>query len=119
MYIACRSCSTRLSNDLQPIGFGERNETIGEEFLQRSGLMQEDGTFFHRCCGNYIAHPDDILRVKLTDDTRRLNGCCGLDGLDGPNLRCENCAAYVAVKITDCWTPHCVIFEPEAILTET
>lgn len=47
-----------------------------------------------------------------TTDYRRLNGCCGLDGLDGPNQVCRNCGRYVGTKVTDCWTPH--IFEPLA-----
>jgi len=80
--------------------------------------MQEDGTYFHGRVGNYIAHGDDVLRVKLTIDTTRLNGCCGLDGLDGPNLQCDTCGVYVATKITDCWTSHCVVFEPTAVLAE-
>jgi len=80
--------------------------------------MQEDGTYFHGRVGNYIAHGDDVLRVKLTIDTTRLNGCCGLDGLDGPNLQCDTCGVYVATKITDCWTSHCVVFESTAVLAE-
>ena len=38
--------------------------------------------------------------MELTSDPRRLNGCCGLDGCDSPNLRCEVCSSYVATKRT-------------------
>ncbi len=51
-----------------------------------------------------------------TLDYRRLNGCCGLDGLDGPNQVCTSCGSYVGTKITDCWTPK--LFEPLANATE-
>jgi len=76
--------------------------------------MQEDGSYFHGRQGAYIAHIDDVIHTHLTADNRRLNGCCGLDGLDGPNLQCDGCGNYVAVKMTDCWESHCIVFEESA-----
>jgi hypothetical protein len=55
------------------------------------------------------------VNVRLTTDPHRLNGCCGLDGCDGPNLQCENCGTYVATKMTDCWQLHCIVFDPTTI----
>jgi RNA polymerase subunit RPABC4/transcription elongation factor Spt4 len=112
MHLACRQCSTRLTTDLQLVPFIERNETMGEAFLCPGTVMQEDGSYFHGKAGNFIAHIDDTLRLKLTTDSSRLNGCCGLDGCDGPNLQCEVCDTYVATKMTDCWMPHCIVFDP-------
>jgi hypothetical protein len=114
MHLICRDCSTRLSNELQPVSLAQRNEAMGEDFLRCGTVMQEDGTYFQGRAGSYIVHPDDIVHARLTTDFRRRNGCCGLDGVDGPNLQCETCGVYVATKMTDCWMPHCVIFESTA-----
>jgi hypothetical protein len=91
----------------------ERNEMMGADLLLAGTVMQEDGSYFQGRDGFYIVHPDDLLHVKLTADSARLNGCCGLDGCDGPNLHCETCGTYVATKMTDCWMAHCVVFEPD------
>ena len=112
MHLACRQCSTRLTTDLQMVPFIERNETMGEAFLRPGTVMQEDGSYFQGKAGAFIAHIDDTLRLKLTTESRRLNGCCGLDGCDGPNLQCEVCDTYLATKMTDCWMPHCIVFDP-------
>jgi hypothetical protein len=103
-----------LSSQLAFVSFSGRNETMGQDMLPRGEVMQEDGSYVHLQAGAYIVHTDDAIRVHLTDDRRRLNGCCGLDGCDGPNLRCDCCNAYVATRFTDCWRPHCVLFDPTA-----
>jgi hypothetical protein len=100
-----------LSNDVQITPISQRNEKDGEYFLDRGNVMQENGSYFYGIDGAYIAHPDDVLAVLLTSDSRRLNGCCGLDGVDGANLQCESCGTYVSTKKTDCWMPHCVVFD--------
>jgi hypothetical protein len=35
-----------------------------------------------------LTHPDDDHGLRHHPDARQLNGCCRLDGLDGPNLVC-------------------------------
>jgi hypothetical protein len=76
--------------------------------------VQEDGTFFQQNTGWYVINVEDIFHTRLTEAANRLNGCCGLDGMDGANLLCDECGAEVAIKKTDCWMPHCVMFVPTA-----
>jgi len=76
--------------------------------------VQEDGRFFHQNIGGFVVNVDDVVQTRLTTAGKRLAGCCGLDGMDGPNLLCDQCGAEVAIKKTDCWMPHCVIFGPTA-----
>lgn len=116
MHLLCRNCSSRLSAELELVALSERNQTRGEDFLRRGTIMQEDGSYFQERQGVYIVHTDDVLHVHLTDDSKRLNGCCGLDGCDGPNLQCDVCRAFVATKMTDCWMPHCVVFDVTATM---
>lgn len=64
----------------------------------------------------YWLNPDDLTEVvRMTENMRRLNGCCGLDGCDGPNQLC-GCGAEVGTLRTDCWTPR--VFIPAPTVTE-
>lgn len=47
-------------------------------------------------------HPDDVLPGVLTSAGSD-NGCCGSDGLDGPNRACA-CGTVIATEQNDCWT---------------
>src|SRR6266571_1330633 len=46
--------------------------------------------------------------TKHHSDYHRRNGCCGLDGMDGPNLVCPN-AHEVGTEKSDCWMPHAAV----------
>jgi hypothetical protein len=112
MYIVCKNCSTRLSNSVDIRDIADRNDNLEQDFVQTGQAIQEDGS----CCwterkGDFYFNKSDVINTRLTEDAQRLNGCCGLDGCDGPNLHCANCGAYVATTRTDCWTPHYTIFE--------
>ena len=104
--------------ELRRESYAERNDVMGEALLSRGYVMQEDGSNFRELVGAYFVHPDDVLGVELTSDNSRLNGCCALDGCDGPNLRCRTCQEYVATRITDCWRSHCVLFDRAATRAE-
>ncbi|MEU8825204.1 hypothetical protein [Streptomyces sp. NPDC048636] len=71
--------------------------------LQRAGL---NGVVLARA---------DVHGTELTSLRGRRNGCCGLDGCDGPNLVCRGCAAEVATEYSDCWTPQEVVLVPAAV----
>lgn len=63
--------------------------------------------------GAIAAHPDDVLPDALLPHGRD-NGCCGSDGMDGPNRACV-CGAVVATEWSDCWTQAEVRFLPDAV----
>ncbi|WP_045864566.1 hypothetical protein [Streptomyces sp. WMMB 714] len=56
-----------------------------------------------------------MLGTGLSPLRGRRNGCCGLDGCDGPNLVCRRCGAEVATERSDCWTPQEVVLVPAAV----
>ncbi|MCW6535419.1 hypothetical protein [Sphingomonas lycopersici] len=61
----------------------------------------------------YWLNPQDVeAAVEPVDDPHRLNGCCGLDGCDGPNMRCRICKTEVGTRQSDCWTSDVFIPEP-------
>lgn len=64
-----------------------------------------------------VVHPGDIRGLSLHPDRRRLNGCCRLDGCDGPNLVCAGCGAEIATEQSDCWVSwHDVRLDPAAVV---
>ena len=72
--------------------------------------------FFAINTPDYWTEGSDRVLVNLTDlvetrrhpDPHRLNGCCGLDGCDGPNLVCAM-GHEVATEKSDCWMAHAAI----------
>lgn len=66
--------------------------------------------------GTILVHPGDVRELRLHPDRRRLNGCCRLDGCDGPNLVCAGCGAEIATEQSDCWVSwHDIRLEPAAV----
>jgi hypothetical protein len=62
-----------------------------------------------------LVHQGDLRDVVRSSVSGRLNGCCGLDGCDGPNLVCRFCMAEIAVERSDCWTPQEVVLLAAAV----
>lgn len=65
--------------------------------------------------GGLLLNPGDITGVRPHPDPGRRNGCCGLAGLDGPNLVCAQCGAEVATQQSDCWTEQRIVLLPDAV----
>jgi hypothetical protein len=55
--------------------------------------------------GCVVVNIADLVGTKPHPDPHRLNGCCGLDGCDGPNLTCQN-GHEVGTERSDCWMAH-------------
>lgn len=66
-----------------------------------------------------VLNSEDLLSLPSHPDRRRSSGCCGHDGLDGPNLICPECGNEVATLRDDCWTYVEVRLEPtQTVATE-
>ena len=64
--------------------------------------------------GHFILNNADTTNIRLHENRERTSGCCGLDGMDGANLLCEN-GHEVGTKRSDCWTLHYVAFDPTLV----
>jgi hypothetical protein len=53
--------------------------------------------------GAIVVHPEHRLLTALVNIDGHSYGCCGLDGLDGPNQACSKCGRVVGTARTDCW----------------
>jgi hypothetical protein len=49
-----------------------------------------------------LVNLNDLVGTEHHQDRHRLNGCCGLDGCDGPNLVCPK-GHEIGTERSDCW----------------
>ncbi|MFD7894222.1 hypothetical protein ACFV0C_09200 [Streptomyces sp. NPDC059568] len=113
----CVNCRQVLTNELEPGEplRGSQRPTVHEVVSPRMA----PGTFkVNFDASLLILHPDDVPGTERHPDHRRLAGCCGLSGQDGPNLICSGCGAEVATKESDCWTDHLVALAVAAVIDE-
>lgn len=118
MEIRCKRCRNVLT---QPLVRAEANfqpDTRDRQpFVPQGVAYFEQGRYWSvepGASGIWCIHLESQLGMQLTTDPTRLNGCCDLDGCDGPNLLCAHCRAAVATAKKDCWMPHCILFSPTA-----
>jgi hypothetical protein len=114
---SCSACQQRISPDLRevPMPSPVMEEAPGHRFLPP--LMPRGSYAVSPHTGVFVLNPGDISGVARHPDRGRLNGCCGLDGLDGPNLVCDACGAEVATQQSDCWSQQLIALIPDAVTT--
>jgi hypothetical protein len=61
-----------------------------------------------------VLHPADGRGLSSRPDGKHLAGCCGMSGIDGPNLACR-CGAVVATLSQDCSGGNELRLEPALI----
>jgi len=114
----CQLCKTELSSHLEELAdLTALSDADNAPHVPEGRYVLSDGSFFTGTEGKVIMNLHDARNIRRTDDPSRLNGCCGLDGLDGPNVLCRKGHA-VGTEKSDCWMPHALILEPDAISTE-
>ena len=124
--LCCSACEARLTSALTLVSSKAPGVILPEQKDGKSPTPR--GTAFkswepiERSCSDqpallefvpqYWLHPEDLDgNIRNIRDARRLNGCCGLDGCDGPNQVCR-CGAAVGTLRTDCWTLHLFVPDP-------
>lgn len=128
--LTCNMCNARLTVPLE-IRSGKDPSVIHPTQIDRLPLTESGIAFkayepIERSYGGkpaalefvpqYWVNPEDVTEaVRMTKNMLRLNGCCGLDGCDGPNQICE-CGAEIGTLRTDCWTPTVFIPVPQTTL---
>ncbi|MGI5499039.1 hypothetical protein [Lentzea sp. CA-135723] len=132
---ACRTCGTAVTEDLTEVPFPEEapGDADGPPVprLPRGTFAvdpEPHGPPYVPLPGNpqvsvpagpgdtFLVHPEDVRNLRRHSNPSRLNGCCDLDGQDGPNLVCRTCGAEIATEQSDCWvTWHDVRLDPAAV----
>jgi hypothetical protein len=111
--VYCLGCGNPLTVELrravtQPDVSGRRGELRRSRFYVDPYPLTAMGKVERELdpSDSIVVHPDDRLTGSLTDVPEHSYGCCGLDGLDGPNQACATCGRTVGTARTDCWIDH-------------
>lgn len=111
MVVRCKQCNMPLTGELREIiDAAALNRIDGENLIPKGFYFVSDGEIFRENKGKIIINKSDLINAKNHSNYSRLNGCCGLDGMDGINKVCLN-EHEIATECSDCWMPHCIIFE--------
>lgn len=116
--LSCASCGRELSVPLRWLKEDDSVCTEDQEPLTPEGTVASLRTLVARGLewpeldeSSLVAQRGSLQNVVASGER---NGCCGVDGCDGPNLSCE-CGAVIGTERSDCWMPHFVVFEPGAV----
>ena len=90
------------------------SEEDGKPHLPPGSYLVSDGSDYPQTEGQFLLNADDTLDTRAHHLTTRLNGCCGLDGMDGPNTLCAQ-GHEVGTTRSDCWMAHSVALDPRAV----
>jgi hypothetical protein len=126
--LVCTACGAPLTR-LLAVRSGRDPNVRAPEFRARQPLTPEGQAFkayepIERSYGKepslleftpqYWLNPADVSdAVRMTQWIKRLGGCCGEAGTQGPNQIC-GCGAFVGTLRADCWSPHVFIPDPAA-----
>ena len=118
MVVRCKKCNSILTNDLMQLQeISKLNEVDNEDYIQTGFYFLSDVDFFGDGKEKVVVNKADLINAENHPNKGRLNGCCGLDGLDGLNKVCIK-GHEVGTECSDCWMPHYVIFELDLISIE-
>ena len=93
------------------------SEADGSPHIPKGYYYMVTEEFFTGSQGKWIIAIPDLIIRQLHPERSRLNGCCGLDGCDGPNL-VDSKGNAIGTEKSDCWMPHCIILEPTMVRIE-
>ncbi len=116
MQLFCRKCDipvTVLIKELLDIT--ALNEADGKDLIPKGYYILSNGDYTNTA-GKLIINSFDLINCKDHPNGGRLNGCCGLDGQDGPNKVCFN-GHEIGTEFSDCWLAHAFVFETTSVNT--
>lgn len=108
MKVYCKKCKIEITNELKEIV-----DTSILEFIEKTDYIPKSHYVLGKCSkfqNKIIVNKKDLVDIRYHQDTSRIQGCCGVDGLQGINLVCEN-NHEIGTEQSDCWMPHLVMLE--------
>ena len=115
----CKICNIEISVNLIELHDDKLlDEHDQADLIPRGKYFISKGEYEPEKPGDYLANLKDMKNLKRHSDLKRLNGCCGLDGMDGLNLICTN-GHEIAIERSDCWTPHYAIMSSSHVIITT
>ncbi|NML08516.1 hypothetical protein [Sphingomonas sp. G-3-2-10] len=124
----CTACGAQLSRPLRILSL--KDPAVGRPEHEPEKPLSDPGTAYKsyepiersysdqparlEFAPQYWINPEDLDKsVRWTRKRKRMDGCCGVAGANGPNKLCA-CGAEIGTHRTDCWTSRVFIPEPAA-----
>jgi hypothetical protein len=101
----CPICNVVVTTPLLPLGPDQSICLEDGKPAVPQGFFAINNQEYWNVGGHFLVNLADLVG---TSHTGKVNGCCGLDGLDGPNLACAN-NHVIGTEKSDCWMPHAAI----------
>jgi hypothetical protein len=112
MKVYCKKCKMELTRELKELpGTGMLCFIDKKSCVPAGYFHTSKSEVYTNTDGQVLVNLTDIINVKSHKDISRLNGCCGLDGMDGLNKTCNN-GHEVGTEYSDCWMPWAMAFDP-------
>jgi hypothetical protein len=104
----CPACRTAITRPLLALLLNRSISMQDGVPAVPKGFFAVNKAEYWNVSGNVVVNLSDLVGTNRHTDPGRLNGCCGLDGLDGPNLVCAN-GHEIGTEKSDCWMAHAAI----------
>jgi hypothetical protein len=117
MIVYCKECKLPLTKELKEYTGKSFGQGDGQPFIQPGYYAVSCNISFSDIEKKIVINIEDLLNTINHTNPSRLNGCCGLDGGDGPNKICLN-GHEVATEKSDCWMPHEILFENDKTIAK-
>ena len=101
----CPVCHVAITSSLLPLGSDQSICLEDGKPVLPKGFVSVNSQEYWSVTGRFLVNLGDLVG---TERSGSVNGCCGLDGLDGPNLVCAN-GHKIGTEKSDCWMPHAAV----------
>lgn len=116
---ACPVCQAAITRPLLALGAGlDTCQEDGKPAVPEGVFAIVEDEYSAEMRGCALVNLADLVATHHYAGPGRLNGCCGLDGLDGPNLLCQN-GHEVGTEKSDCWMPRAAVLLLSVVRRET
>ena len=105
----CPQCDQAVTRPLEPL-------PAGKEICHTDGLPAVPEGYFAASVDDYwtgsvgctLVNLQDLVGTRYHPFASRNNGCCGRDGVSGPNLLCA-AGHEIGTERSDCWMAHAAV----------
>jgi hypothetical protein len=108
----CPSCGQVITRPLREMSPDDICLEDRKPAVPAGHCAPSDDDYWTGSTGRILVNVADLVGTLPHPNSTRRHGCCGLDGLDGPNVVCSQ-GHEVAVERSDCWMAHAAVLLPE------
>ena len=118
MKLICRKCQLVISKEVIELhDTSLLSHDDGQDYIPEGFYIIDDNKMHLDLRDAIIINLKDLVNSKRHSNRSRLNGCCGMDGLDGRNRLCLR-NHEIGTEKSDCWMSHFIALDSEMVCFE-